>query len=155
MFESPAQLWVDWFLDRGWNHNGVPRLAATGIFPPKRLSLDGLEEVDPSPVEAGRKEGGDSWWTKWWDPSVGDGLRKNPPTTVDGSEIRDSPVEVGSLSHYFIGFLYIASGLWKEYDGLQGTKGSFTSFIFHSDGLWNNPPPRNWVGFLHPWPFEP
>ena len=30
----------------------------------------------------------------------------NIPPTVDGSEIRRSPVEVGSLSHYVHGFLH-------------------------------------------------
>ena len=30
--------------------------------------------------------------------------------TVDGSEIRRSPVEVGSLSHYLRRFLYIPGG---------------------------------------------
>ena len=30
--------------------------------------------------------------------------------TVDGSEILRSPVEVGSLSHYSYGFIYIPGG---------------------------------------------
>ena len=33
-------------------------------------------------------------------------LLKNNPYTVDGSEIRRSPVEVGSLFHYFQGFMH-------------------------------------------------
>ena len=63
-----------------------------------------------------------------------DGILKGPPLLlmVQKSEVHQLRLVV-SLSLYFIGFLYIPSGLWKEYDGLQGTKGSFTSFII---SLW-------------------
>ena len=37
---------------------------------------------------------------------------KNQNGTVDGSEIRRSPVEVGSLSHYLQGFSTIPGG-WE------------------------------------------
>ena len=42
---------------------------------------------------------------KWGETSRG--WKSNFIMAVDGSEIRLSPVEIGSLSHYLHGFLYV------------------------------------------------
>ena len=45
-------------------------------------------------------------WSRFIKWSRGNGNKLWKGDTVDGSEIRPSPVEVGSLSHYLQGFLH-------------------------------------------------
>ena len=67
-------------------------------------------------------------------------------STVDGSEIRRSPVEVGSLSHYFQGFIYS-----KWLFGISSTK----SIISAVEKRWTHPPglvPFLWLVTWSPCP---
>ena len=119
--------WINITSKSGLNHHNIPSEDPVIFHIKAGISLEAsvLPALGAASLWKRGRSSAQMWRTQWY---VGD--------TVDGSEIRRSPVEVGSLSHYQRNFIDPRSQVVQDFFHQQYVRDNMLMVSFWCIGWW-------------------